>query len=155
MKQTSLPYALMFKDMPEVMERFREFIHNYQAEIIETRGQGEQGRIVYAIMALATESGKNYISSGMITAYLNENFKMEITSQKVGKVIHSLNLETSKRRSQGKQMHYIIWNNASMRKIHRRYFADREEFKDLFKDDPIYQKGEPPGETDEPLDLDI
>ncbi len=153
MKQTSLPYALMFKDLPEVLDRFREFIHRYQGEIIETRAESEDGKIVYAIFALAAEHGKNYVSSGMITSYVNENFKMDITSQKVGRTLHALNLETQKRRYQSKQGHYINWNNISLRKIHRRYIVDRTEFKHLFADDQEFQNENPEEAPD--LDLEV
>ncbi len=159
MKQTSLPYALMFKDMPDVLERFREFIHSYQEDIIQTRADGEQGRIVYAFFALAAEHGKNYVSSGMITAYVNENFKMDITSQKVGKVIHSLNFDTSTRRYQGKQQRYINWNSTTMRKLYRRYMVNQSEFADLFKDDDKFWKiikGMEINDDENPdLDLDV
>ncbi len=53
LKQTSLPYALMFVDMPEVLDRFRTFIHGYQDEIITMRGQNDQGKVVTAFFTLA------------------------------------------------------------------------------------------------------
>ncbi len=158
MKQTSLPYALMFKDMPEVLERFRVFIHKYQSEIIEKRFESEQGRIIFAFFTLAAEHGKQYVSSGMITSYINENFKMDITSQKVGKILHSLNFETSKRRYQGKQQHYISWTADTMRKIYRRYMVDQGEFKELFAGDPkfLLAAGTPePEQEEQDLDLEV
>jgi hypothetical protein len=94
----------------------------------------------------------------MITAYVNENFKMDITSQKVGKILHSLNLETSKRRYSGKQQHYINWNPATMRKIHHRYMVDRTEFQELFTGDPKFaptENGANPPEEQNDLDLDV
>jgi len=155
MKQTSLPYALMFKDMPEVLERFRQFIHKYQGEIIETRAEGEQGRIVLAFFTLSAANGKQYVSSGMITAYVNDNFKMDITSQKVGKILHSLNIVTSKRRYQGKQQHFIDWNLSTMRKLHRRYVVDRTEFKELFTDDPKFMAQQEATEAQEQSEQDL
>ncbi len=142
MKQTSLPYALMFKDQPEVLDRFREFIHRYQDELIETRAEGEQGRIIYALFSLAAEHGKNYVSSGMITAYVNEHFKLDITAQRVGKILTSLNLPTVKKRFQGKHAHYISWNPMTMRKLNRRYMVDKNEFASLFEDDPDFNESE-------------
>jgi hypothetical protein len=156
MKQTSLPYALMFKDLPEVMERFKEFIHRYQDEIKETRSESEQGRIIYAIFALATEQGKNYVSAGMITGYINEKFKMDITAQRIGKIIKSLHLKSTKRRYQGKQQHYIDWNNDTMRKIYRRYTVDPDEFKELFAGDPAFEGNTKEKEAESPdLDLEV
>ena len=158
-KQTSLPYALMFKDLPEVLERFREFIHRYQSELIETRAEGEQGRICYAVFALAAEHGK-YVSSGMITSYVNENNKLDITSQKVGKILASLNIGTTKRRYQGKQQHYIDWNPDTMRKIYNRYMVDRTEYKQLFACDPLFkltagESAESAEQEKQDLDLDV
>ena len=78
------------------------------------------------------EHGKQYVSSGMITTYVNETFKMDITSQKVGKILQSLNIVRTKRRYQGKQQHYIDWNLATMRKIHRRYMVDHSRIQRTF-----------------------
>jgi hypothetical protein len=150
-KQTSLPYALMFKDFPDVLAEFRIFIHNYQEELVQKRYDSEQGKIVTAFFTLATEQGRNYISSKMITDYCNENYKLDITPQKVGKILVSLKLLTQKRRVKGVQQHYINWEPSTMRKIHRRYMADKEDFRQLFADDPSYAK-----EGDEPpMDLEV
>jgi hypothetical protein len=138
-KQTSLPYALMFKDMPEVLERFRTFIHSYQGEIIEMRSQNDQGRVIFAFFTLAESQGRDYVSAGLITNYLNEKMKMDIKSQKVGKILKSLHFVSVKKRYQGVHAHYIIWQPVLMRKIHRRYMADKSEFGSLFEDDPTYQ----------------
>jgi len=157
-KQTSLPYALMFKDRPEVMDRFRTFILKYQEEIIQTRAEGEQGRIVMAFFTLAAEHGANYVSSGMITEYVNEHFKLDIKTPKVGKILHSLGLDTTKKRYQGKQLHYINWNPITMRKLHRRYMTDRTEFKQLFAGDKTFmqESGNTEDEGENPeLDVEV
>ena len=93
-----------------------------------------------AFFTLATEQGRNYISSKMITDYCNENYKLDITPQKVGKILVSLKLLTQKRRVKGVQQHYINWEPSTMRKIHRRYMADKEDFRQLFADRPSYAK---------------
>ena len=87
-----------------------------------------------AFFTLATEQGRNYISSKMITDHCNENYKLDITPQKVGKILVSLKLLTQKRRVKGVQQHYINWEPSTMRKIHRRYMADKEDFRQLFAD---------------------
>ncbi len=154
MKQTSLPYALMFKDMPDVLDRFRTFIAGYQEEIVEKRQEGEQGRIIHAYFNLAMEHGKNYVSSGMITEYANEHYKMDIKAGKVGKIIHSLHLNTNKKRYQGKQAAFIEWVPATMRKLHRRYTVDKTEFQALFADDPDFPRDPNEGENPE-LDVEV
>ncbi len=58
---------------------------------------------------------------------------MDIKSQKVGKIIHSLHMTTVKKRYSGKQQHYIVWDPTTMRKIHRRYITDKSEFASLFE----------------------
>lgn len=150
MKQTGLPYALMFKDRPDVLERFREFIHRYQEELIEKRAEGEQGKIVYAFFNLALEHGKDYVSAGMITDYCTEHYKLAITAGKVGKVLRSLHLVTSRRRYQKKLAAYINWNPATTRKILRRYVIDKSDFASLFAGDPDFPIDENPD-----LDLEV
>jgi hypothetical protein len=145
----------MFKDMPDVLERFRVFIHDYQGEIIQMRAENDQGKIVYAFFNLAETQGKEYVSAGMITTYLNETIKMDITAQKVGKILKSLNMITIKKRYQGKQQHYITWQPGTMHKIHRRYMVDKSEFADLFENEPGGQQHIEDEEENAGPDLDI
>jgi len=133
LKQTSLPYAVPFKDMPDVMERFKVFIKNYNAELIKERAESRQGRIVYSILLLAQQEGKNYISSATIANYMKEEFKVDIDSRAVGRVLKSFNITISRERVAGKQARYIKWDDRLMRKLLRRYVTEPEEFSELFQ----------------------
>ena len=146
LKQTSLPYALMFIDMPEVHARFREFIHDYQEELIATRAEEEQGKIVNAFFALAAEHGKHYVSSSMICSHLNEKFKMDIKSQRMGKILKSLQMTAHRKHFSGKQQRYVVWDPVIMRKLRRRYIVDKNEYASLFEEQTS---------SEEDLDLEV
>jgi len=132
MKQTSLPYALMFKDMPDVLEAFRYFLQDYQQEIIAQMQEKDEGSVVLSLFRLAQTNGKDFITTGMVTDYMNENFKKDISNQKVAALLKGLHLRTEKKRYQGRQQRYIKWESDLIVKLHRRYILDKEEFVDLF-----------------------
>jgi len=140
----------MFKDNPEVLEVFRKFLQTCQEELISNRAESEQGRVVSALFSLASVHGKNYVTTGMIWEYCNENYKMDMKMGRCSNILHSLKLKTSRGRgTDGKVKRCVEWNENKMGKIYRRYVLDKQDYKKLFED-------EIPGvDNIDDLDLDI
>jgi len=134
LKQTSLPYAIPFKDMPDVMERFKKFIQNYNLDLIKVRAESIQGRIVFSLFTVAETIGKDYVTAAAVSNYISDEFKIEVTPARVGKILKSLHVKTDKKRAVGKQARYIVWENRLMRKLRRRYFTEPEDFEELLVD---------------------
>ena len=136
LKQMGLPFALPFKDMPDVMEEFRGFMKKRQAEIIHERSESDDGLIVASIFHMAKEEGRDWVSSSKIADSLSTE-RNPVKPQKVGRVFRSLNLATKKSRNpDGKQLHFLVWDRTRMRKLLKRYFPveDREEYQYLIED---------------------
>lgn len=143
LKQTSLGFALAFKDMPEVLDRFKAFIVEYNGELIQKFADSYQGRIVHALLMVAETEGRNYVTSGLIAAKANEEFKIDIKSTSIGRVLKSLNITKDKRRDAGgKQGRFIHWDDKTMRSLRRRYVTNQEDFATLF-DTPVEQLNTP------------
>ena len=139
LKQTSIPYAIPFKDMPEVMERFKLFLAEYQQDLIKVRGESEAGRIVYAIFKIANNPDftKEFITSTVVSNQLKEDFKMDLDAAKIGRTLRSLNIKVERRRNPaGKLGRYMKWENRLMRKLLRRYVTDVDDFADLVVEKP-------------------
>ena len=133
LKQTSLGFALAFKDMPEVLDRFKTFIVEYNGELVQKFADSFQGRIVHAMFMVAEEQGRQYVTSGLIAAKALEEFKIEIKATSIGRVLDSLNVAKDKRRTpDGKQGRFIHWDETTMRKLRRRYVANPDDYKVLF-----------------------
>lgn len=141
LKQMGLPFAIPFKDLKDVMEDFRRFMQVRQVEIIQQRSESDEGRIVAAIFKLAQALGKEWVSVGAIAEELSSE-KITFPPAKVGRHLRSLNLKSVKQRRVGedKQAHYILWDDARMWRLCRRYIpvTEREDFQYLLKEPSQY-----------------
>lgn len=131
LKQTSLPFAIVFKNMPGVLDRFKKFIKKYNAELIGERADSYQGKIVYTMFQLAREIGKDFLTPDAIANEMKEQYK-EVTARSVGKRLKSLNIQRKKKVMVGKQARYVVWDERLMKKLLKRYIIDPDEFEDLF-----------------------
>lgn len=137
LKQTGMPYALSFKEYPEVMERFKMFIKEYNAELIKERSSSDKGRVVLAFLKCSQERGKGQVSSSHIREKISSEFNLEFSSQKIGGHIKSLGL-TDKQRRRDENGHYCnmyTWDLVKIRKLIRRYIVDFDDFDDLIEMD--------------------
>ncbi len=134
LKQVGLPFAIPFKDMPEVLDRFRSFMKDYGAELIAERNESTTGRVIAGLLKVAQENGRECVSAALITSVMADEFKMEMKPGSVGKQLKSLHFETSNRRVPGQgRARYIKWNNKLVAKVMRRYVPveDRKDFDEL------------------------
>lgn len=136
LKQIGLPFAVPFKDFPDVMDRFREFMRNYNVELRRERSDSRQGRVILTLFKLAAAHGRDYISSQMISNDLMEQ-KYEISKEAVGKILKSLHIKTSNRRIEGTRARYLDWENQSMKKILKRYVPEPDEYANLLDASPV------------------
>lgn len=137
LKQIALPYAIPFKDFPDVMEEFRKFMQDRQRAIVLGRGESDAGKVVLAFFRGAVANGRDQVSGKVISEILAEESKVEKTSSSIGKITQSLGITASNRRVSGSRARYLKWENKLMRKLLRRYVPekDKEEFLDLFDDE--------------------
>lgn len=136
LKQVGLPFAIPFKNFPEVMDRFRTFLQNYGNDLVRKRSDSYQGRVVQALFAQASLVGKEYVTSRLISDCLLEDFKLEVKPGYVGKLLKSLGIFSSNRRVAGSRARYLNWDADLYRKLLRRYIVEPEEYQDLFEEEP-------------------
>ena len=137
LKQTGMPYALSFKEYPEVMEKFKLFIKEYNADLIKERSTSDKGRVVLAFLKCSQEKGKGQISASHVREKLSSEFNLEFSNQKIGGHIKSLGL-TDKQRRRDENGHYCniyTWDLVKVRKLIRRYIVDFDDFDDLLEVD--------------------
>ena|GEM_PF-1001637 len=132
LKQTSLPYALMFKDLPDVLYAFKLFLQDYQKELIANMAETEEGKAVIALFRLMQKNGKDYITTSMLCDELNSEMSMDIKLGRCTSLLHTLNIKTARKRHAGKIARYIKWDRKIMNKIYKRYIVDKDDFQDLF-----------------------
>lgn len=137
LKQTSLPFAVTFKDMPETLDRFKDFLSDYNQELVKERAESYQGRIVYSFFQMAQQHGRDFVTSTLVAEQANNEYQLDLKASKIGSILKSLHMRADKKRAVGKQARFIIWDEHLMRKIRRRYILDNE-FSELF--DQPYEK---------------
>ena len=136
LKQIGLPFAVPFKDYPDVLERFKKFMFEYAVDLKKDRSDSIGGKIINALFRLAMDHGKMYVSSGLIAGLLNEEYKVDIKPGQVGKHLKSMHCHTSNRRAPEGRSRYLDWDEKLMKKLMRRYIPEPEDFDRLFLEEP-------------------
>ena len=131
LKQVCLPFATIFSDNPETMDKFRRFLIGYQAELRGEAADSFTGRVVAALFKAAKEHGKTKVTSAEIAAIAKEDFNMDVAASTIGKQLKTLKIITIPKKDSGKTYRYIEWDDKLMRKIYSRYQAGEPEALDL------------------------
>lgn len=122
LEQASLSFAVLFANIPEMMEKFKQFLLKYNQELIEERANSFEGRIVNAIFTLK-ELEKEHISATDIIQHIDPDDKEKIRPQKIGKSLKSLGIKTRQVRVGSDVRRPIIWDENLMYSLKRKYVA--------------------------------
>ncbi len=132
LKQIGIPFAIPFKNMPEVMARFTCFLKTKQAELKEERSRTLAGQVVNTFFRLALADGRGNVSSTKIAEELKEESKGHVS-----RILTSLNMKRRRKRPSAEMENAIwcvVWEDGLMRKLLRRYVIDPREYDSLFED---------------------
>jgi hypothetical protein len=115
LKQLGLPFAVSFKNLPDVLARFKEFLREYQLELKRVRLDTITGKVLQAFFKLALDNDKSHITSTMIHNYMQGDMKMEkLSVSTVARQLKSLKITTSNRRGVGTRANFINWDDNLM-----------------------------------------
>jgi len=134
LKQTGIPYAISFKDDPEIMDRYKDFIAARNLDLIQQRAEGAQGRILYAFLKAAAH-GKNFVTASAVQKVAVDEMKLDLKATSIGKILSSMGIKSGAKRGSTGVARYYIWNDAVMASLKKRYFPADEEFDVLFEVD--------------------
>jgi hypothetical protein len=158
LKQATMNFAVLFANIPELLEQFRNFLKRYQQELIEERAESHEGMIVGAILALKSRSGDTQITPKDISDFIERENNEEINPRKVGRVLRSLGLKTEKR-SRGTRA--LFWDENQLTLLAKRYGYDMPQTPETpHVEDGDHQDlgrlgvvGKPSGEREERVDV--
>ncbi len=133
LKQIGIPFAMAFKDFPEIFATFKHFLREYNKEQIKERATSDEGLIVQAFLRASVDRGKGEVAASHISSSLATEFHTEMTVNKIGSKIKSLGFTEKHRRrdENGKYLHFYTWNDVKMRKLIRRYISEPEEYQSV------------------------
>ncbi len=126
-RQATRCLASLFVNMPDMMQDFKNFLLNYQEDLIEERSDSFDGVIVNALTSLK-EDGLERITSKDIADKMMGDYGLErVTPQSVGKHLKSLGIRSKKKKVEGKTKRCIEWDDELMGTLNRRYVVKIDE----------------------------
>jgi hypothetical protein len=135
LKQVTLPFATIFRDNPETMDKFKRFLERYQKEIYGESADSFQGRIVSAIFGCALALGKDKVTAGGIATIAKDEGVsgkggIELSAQSISRVLKGLSIKVLPPQHDNvmegmalkrKTHRYVYWDPIQMQSIYNRY----------------------------------
>ena len=144
LRQTGVPLALALRHNAEAFDKFKGWLKTKNNELIEERGDSVYGRLVNAVFLAARALGRDMVTPGAIQKVAEEDLKLDISPQKIGRYLKDLDIITRKARVGGKIGRYIQWNNDLMRILIKKYPVDTlEDVEILFEETTLIGTEEP------------
>lgn len=126
LKQAMGSYAVLFANIPEMFDSFKEYLVKYQTDLIEDRASSFVGQIINKIADLLVDEGKEYITSKLVADSL-ESDGFHTNFRTIGKALKGLGLGTSEpKKIEGKAQRVLIFNEKFI-EVCKRYIADTEK----------------------------
>lgn len=142
LKQTGTPLAVALRNNPETLDKFKTWLKVRNSELIMERTDSPSGRVVLATLKAAQQMGEEFVTPGAIKKIAEEEFKLDVTPQRIGRILKSLGITVKLTRVGAIVARYIIWDDQLMRRLASRYVVDLSEFADLFKEKEEENKNE-------------
>lgn len=143
LKQVCLPFATIFRDNPETMDKFRRFLERYQKEIYGETSDSYQGRLVAAVFKAAISLGKDKITCADVAREAKEEGLtgrggIDLSALHITKALKGMNIKVRPPQHadvvedgevKRKTKRYIEWDLEQMQTIYNRYQpgVDKEE----------------------------
>lgn len=124
LKQVCIPFAMVFQDQAETIDRFKRFLAGYTKELRTARMDSIQGRIVYALFKTAVAMGKEHVTIGAISKIAQEQLKLDIKENSISRILHNMKFKTERKFVGGHRGNYVRYDNKLWRKIYRKYLHD-------------------------------
>jgi hypothetical protein len=158
LRQISEAFTSLFANEPEVLESYRQFIQAHQRELIEQRAATKTGQVVEALFELL-----NSYEVTMVTTVTGDKAititagdiakKLGMTAQAVGGILAGLGLRTYPVKAGGKTRKYIIYEEAKIEKLRKRYIPEEENRIEYHNQRNQRNQRNPGGNEDVPTSL--
>lgn len=119
-KQATLSFAVLFRNIKEMMCKFKIFLKKYNDDLIVERSESYDGMIVNALHSLGFEEG-NVITAQTVTDHLKDKNNIETTARTVGRHFKSLGLVTKLQKIDGKVKRNVTFEESIWSRLKERY----------------------------------
>ena len=135
LKQVTLPFATIFRDNPETMDKFRRFLERYQKEIYGETADSYAGRIAAAMFRAALSLGKDKVTCADVAKEAKEEGivgrgGIDVSPNIISKVLKGMGINVLNPRHldvvedghlKRKTKRYIDWDATQMQSVYNRY----------------------------------
>ena len=121
LKQAMASFAVLFGNVPTLVSEFRDFLSQYNQDLIEERARSFEGMVVASIFALMDDGVLNIAAKDVVGVLKTEHGLEKVTPQRVGKTFKSLGLRTEKRRVGDRVSRFLIFDDDVMGELKKRY----------------------------------
>jgi len=121
LQQATLSFAVLFSNLPEILNKFKEFLYKYNKELVEERSNSPDGMIINAIFELRSKS-ENISAADIVDKLGND----KLTPQKIGGSLKSLGIKTQKKRIGDETKRCIIWDENLMEQLKKKYIPSED-----------------------------
>jgi len=122
LKQATLNFAVLINSIPELMKSFKQFLSEYNENLVEERYSTTEGMIIETIFKLR-ESGSEHMSSQDIAESMESEYRMKnpIQARSVGMYLKSLGIMTKQKRLDESNKRVIVWDDRLMQMLKIKY----------------------------------
>ena len=130
LRQAFSGFAVLLSNKPELLEKFRAFVLDYQRGLVEQRESTIDGAIVAYFFEKKDEvigEVQSSISSSEILEALREKSGFsQMTAASVGRRLRALGINTKNVKVEGKVRRGVIWVKEDMDRLFRKYVSQSE-----------------------------
>jgi len=121
LKQAMASFAVLFGNVPALVTEFREFLEDYNKELIEERGRTFEGMVVSSIFKLLDDGNENITAKDVVNVLVSDYNLDKVTPQRIGKVFKSLGLKTELKRVDGISQRPLVLEDDILNVLKKRY----------------------------------
>lgn len=129
LKQITTPFFVLFEKNPVLLEEFKNFILDFQNELIQDRASTSTGQVVNMLFELFEDSGRKIekVQSGTteitVTSVTPGQIagKLDMKSEIIGRILKGVGLKTRTSKSGGKTGRYVEYSKEHFETLQRRY----------------------------------
>jgi len=128
LRQAFSGFSILLANKPELLQKFKIFVYEYQRGLIEQREASVDGAIIAYLFERRDEIDKE-VQSTISSADILESLKgragfSELTPAGVGRKLRALGIATKNVKVDGKVRRGIIWKRSDMEQLFRKYISE-------------------------------
>lgn len=130
LKQAVSSLTSMFANVPEMLDRFKSYIREYNEKLIEERSGSYEGIIIQSFLMLLRD-GEEHIKTSKLVEKIKEEFGEDFSPKYVGKTLKSMGFFNHSKRTKNGVTRVWEWTQKAMQSVTERYLPLDSDLRDF------------------------